>query len=187
MIRVDCRDWTFLEPDPDGGFDLRVWPVDVRLGRGNLLENGDFGAGLLYLGPWIRVDDANFSRSILEEAIPAGLRDRNRILAVSWNGQGGNSIYQDVARGAIAAGAPIGFGARVWTQGGTAVADLVVHQIGGAGLISSHKVPIAADLTRRRAEGAFAVAPDATSFRFELYVGTASVIVALDDAWLTQL
>lgn len=187
FTRTDCRDWTFVEAAPDGGQDPRAWPVDARLGRGNLLVNHDFGGTTSYLGPWMRLDDATVSRSILEEA-GTDLRAHNRLLAMQWTGDGANTMYQDVDRGSLETGSTIGFGARVWTASGSATADLVVHQIASNGAVLE-SATIAIDVTteRRRVDGSFTLVAAAARLRFELYLEVAATPYRLDDAWVTPL
>lgn len=191
FIRVDCRDWSYGVADPDDGQHPLSWPVDARLGRGNLLVNSDFGAGPTYLGPWNRIDNANLNRSILEESSADALRNFNHLLSVSWTGAGGNSIYQDVPRGSSAnlpTGAPISFGARLWTSSPGAPITLRVYQLRANGSVATfHDVSVSLSAARSRYTGWFPVHADAATFRFELYVGQANVTVFLDDAHLTRM
>lgn len=188
FVRVDCRDWSYGVADPDDGQQPLSWPVDQRLGRGNLLVNSDFGAGPSYLGPWNRLDSATTHRSILEEPTADPLRAYNHLLSISWTGSGGNSVYQDVPRGGIPTGSPISFGARLWTSSAGTPVTLRVYQLRvGGSVASSHDVAVALSGARVRYSGWFSVHPEAAFFRYELYVGRANVAVFLDDAHLTRM
>jgi hypothetical protein len=189
FVRVDCRDWSFGVADPDDGQQPLSWPVDTRLGRGNLLTNGDFGAGTAFLGPWNRIDDVHTNRSIVQEGEVFGdLHSGNHVLALNWVGIGGNSIYQDVPRGPIPAGAPISFGARMWSSQAAAPVTLRVYQLRGNGsVVSFHDVSVALGGARNRYSGWFSAHPEASVFRFEMYLGQAAVAYYLDDAHLTQM
>lgn len=188
FVRVDCRDWSYGVADPDDGQQPLSWPVDQRLGRGNLLVNSDFGAGPSYLGPWNRIDNTNTNRSILEESAADPLRAYNHLLAISWTGTGGNSVYQDVPRGSIPAAAPVSFGARLWTSSAGAPVTLRVYQLRANGSVASfHDVAVALTASRARYSGWFSVHSETATFRYELYVGRANVAVYLDDAHLTRM
>lgn len=188
FVRVDCRDWSYGAVDPDDGQHPLSWPVDQRLGRGNLLVNSDFGAGPTYLGPWNRIDDANLNRSILEDSSADPMRAFNHVLSLSWTGSGGNSLYQDVPRASIPAGVPVSFGARLWSGSAGAPVTLRVYQLRSNGSVASfHDVSVGLSAARARYSGWFSVHADAATFRYELYVGRAGVAVFLDDAHLTRM
>ena len=181
---VDCRDWTHIHADPRGGFEPRTWPVDLRAGRGNLVINGDFGAGLDYLGPWERFGE-DVSRSILEINDPSRIDHRNRHLALGWNGQNSSSIHQDLDNPSLAAGTVVDFGARIWSDAPSHL-DLQVFQFDSkAAVIGTVSLPGPTDTTPHRIAGSFTVAAGARKFRIEAYQGTASVTHHLDDVWLT--
>lgn len=188
FTRVDCRDWSYGVADPDDGQHPLSWPVDQRLGRGNLLVNSDFGAGPSYLGPWNRIDSVNTNRSILEESAADPLRAYNHLLSISWTGAGGNSVYQDVPRASIPTGSPVSFGARLWSDSAGTPITLRVYQLRANGSVATfHDVSVALSSSRSRYSGWFSVHAEAATFRYELYVGRAGVAVSLDDAHLTRM
>ena len=50
---VDCRDWSHLSLDPDGGYRPQRLPIaPFLIAGGNLLDNGDFGHGVGDVGLW---------------------------------------------------------------------------------------------------------------------------------------
>ena len=50
---VDCRDWSYLSLDPDGGYRPQRLPIaPFLIAGGNLLDNGDFGHGIEDVGMW---------------------------------------------------------------------------------------------------------------------------------------
>ena len=188
FVRVDCRDWSYGVADPDDGVWPLAWPVDARLGRGNLLVNADFGAGLAYLGPWNRIDSVHTNRSIIEESSTDPRRNLNHVLAISWTGTGGNSVYQDVPRGGIPTGAPISFAGRLWTSSPGAPVLLRVYQLRSNGSVATYSdVSVALTAARSRISGWFSVHAEAATFRYEVYVGWANAVVYLDDAHLTRM
>ena len=110
-VRVDCRDWTFLSVDPDGGYPPQRYPVSHALVSGaNLMRDGDFGQGAQSIGGWSRATANTTNWSILK-ATGAW----NYFLATNCIGHcAGNMVYQDVPLPtSITPGTTLSFGAQV--------------------------------------------------------------------------
>jgi hypothetical protein len=185
FTRVDCRDWTSMLPDPRGGFEPRSWPLDSRIGFGNLLVNADFGAGASYLGPWDR-QGTQPDRSVIELNDPLSVQHRSRHLALSWTGTGSKVLWQTVNNPSLVVGTRVGFGALVWSNIANAPITVRVVQFNAAGTaLATQTLSQNTSSTPTRVSGTFQVVTGAARFQFEVVAAQANALYGLDDTWLT--
>lgn len=180
FVRVACREFTKVVPDPVGGFEPRSWPVHQFMARGNLIQNHSFAMN--DLSGWGEFATATRHVSI-ERYAATDLRDGNRF-AVARRGGPGASLYQDVPRpGTVVDDQWMSFGVRAWA-GSSQTVRVVVFQLGSSAPYAF--VDATVNATRKLVSGAFHVAPGAQTFRFQVYLESSGDI-QLDDAWLTPM
>lgn len=202
FVRISCRDWTQIRPNPWGGYDPYSTVGPIGYLDSNLLDNGDFGKGLADLGPWQRPDETGTNWSLVADPAEDQMRHGNHTLVLSAP-QGPAvpaSVFQDVALPAdyVAANAAsevaFRFGARLADAigGGTAqnaTVAIFTYDANGTRVGGDVQRPVvvpAGGSVRLRERF---LAPLGTArIRFQVYVncGTGCGQTALDDAYVTR-
>lgn len=178
FLRVDCRDWTHVVPEP------LPWPGQAwatPYGAANLLRNGDFGLGAVE--PWARLGESQDGKPTNWSLLRDG--GGGTYLATNCGGpcSAGQSIYQDVPLGAPPA--RLRFGARLQTDAGSGAAELVLFQRDArAAILQRDALPVVAGPAAARVASApIAVNPAARELRVQLYLNAPSTF-RLDDVWV---
>lgn len=199
FVRVDCREWTVVELDPqigsnpgEGGYDVRAWPVDRRLGFGNLVTNHDFGDqdGSMITG-WAT---SNASVTATLESASTGLLARNTHMAFSTTSIGSDRyVSTDVLRGTLDSNVAVtvGVGLRVWsTQSGSftlRVSYVNTSNVEVGSQVLLNAVTVTATPTRRFISLTVPATGTTERIRIQLIPGLPNRTYYADDVWLTRL
>lgn len=179
FIRVDCRDWTHIVPDPDP-YPAAAWPTPYA--DANLVTNHDFADGTARA--WERLGQSTTGAVTNRSVIVDG---NGAHMAANCAGpcSPGQCIYQDVPRGGLSGS--FRFGGRFWSEGGPGAIEFVVFQrTATATLVDRHSVPLSVDGTPRRVTSPpFAIRPGTQHFRITVYLNAPNTF-HFDDLWLAR-
>ena len=189
---VDCRDWSYTSPDPDGGYVSNRFPTpSFLISGGNWLDTGDFGRGSENVGAWKRdKTGANATAWSIEAGASS---PRNLFLVTrSAKGSGGAArVYQDIdiRRGFTT----VGFGATVWLSSSyrddeimTVALSMALQQIDQSGkVLRTHTVRLVPSFEKRQfsTTAPITLAGDTATLRF-LFFHRGAGEVALDNCWV---
>jgi hypothetical protein len=190
FFRVECHEWTEVEADAE--YDVRAWPVDSRIARGNLLVDHDFGDQAADLAGWQRSSATNLEWELVQEPETGALGDDNRYVRLKWvSGLAAPTFFQDVPRSSLqlSGAASVGIGGRLWAAAAQKLSVRVDYLDSGGDVVSSETVgdEIAVDTTRRVWSATFVPSSNAsvTTLRIAVVPVQGNIDYFVDDLWLT--
>jgi hypothetical protein len=192
FFRVECREWSEVEADPGAGYDVRAWPVDSRIARGNVLVDHDFGAQAADVSGWERSSATDLEWALVEEPETGAALDDNRSLKLRWvSGVSAPVVYQDVARSSLNApgAASAAIGGRLWAASAQKLTIRIQYLDAGGAVLSTQVVgdQIAVDTTRRLWSATFTTSSNASvaTLRVEIIPVQGNIDTFVDDLWLS--
>ncbi len=179
FVRVDCRDWTHIVPDPTP-YPSEAWPTPYA--DANLVRNHDFGDGSARY--WERIGTSR-SGAITNLSIVSDGSGHHLASNCAGSCSPGQAVFQDVPRAGL--GGSFRFGARLWAEGGSGSVEFVVFQRDArATILARHSVPLVVDGTPRRVVSpSFAVLPGTDHLRITVYLNAPNTFHA-DDFFLAR-
>jgi hypothetical protein len=189
--RADCRDWTYIQSDPNGGYSPYNIPIDSRFVPNNLLVNGDFGRGHLTEDEnWSRISASSTMQWYLIQDDPgaSNVYGRNHHLAFSCSDCAGDSIYQNVPRITMPRRAQLMFGGMIWSDSpGQIDASLLLLDVDGV-VRQQRKTTLNTGPLRKRFEDKIRLEDETiTQFRFALMPNSPNTVFRADNLWLVQI
>jgi hypothetical protein len=207
FIRVDCRDWTVIEPDVMGGYSPYNIPLDYysdpegtrnavqdsRFVVNNILRNGDFGKGggtLIGDGTiWNRISHASTMHwdLVRDGTMSSTLTNRNNYLAISCTDCLGDAVYQDsnFVVGDIPTGTTLTFGGTVRSDSAAQI-QVTLFLRDSLGVIKQRRDVVIATDSRwaRFADSIVLTDPTVTNLRYTLYPITNNAVFRADNLYL---
>jgi hypothetical protein len=179
---VDCRDWSFVSPDPDHGYVPSRFPTPPYLvAGGNFLDNGDFGRGMDTIGNWRwpapgKGNGTNWT--INSEA-------SGNIFLLSLAVDGGSVLYQDVP--ARADFKHVRFGVQAWVPSpGPIPVVLGLLQMDAKGSILQRdnvEIHVVSEKKQFRSAEPVVISQGVVTLRFQVFLKGGNT-VAIDNCWL---
>lgn len=195
LIRVDCRDWTYVEPLPAPVSTFSQFQMSTLFPDYNLLKDPEFravsDAAAGALSVWKRFSLA----STLNWSITDREADTNRrhiafsCAGACVNGALKNALVQDFAIIDLATSSHIHLGGTFWIDSATsASADLVLSQFNAAGgEVTRTTIPMLLSTKKQMFSQRINLISGVTKLRYGIYPKTANTVYRFRDGYMSSV
>lgn len=196
LIRVDCRDWTYVDPLPAPVSVFSQFQMSTLFPDYNLLKDPEFravtDAPAAAIGAWKRFSLAStLNWSITDREVDTNRRH----IAFSCAGAcstsiiNKNALVQDYMVQGLEASSHIQFGGTFWAESSSAPATLALIQFGADGVtaLNTMTIPMTLNSKKQIFSQRVNLVSGATKVRFAIYPSTANVVYRFRDGHMSSV